>query len=459
MSGVAHYSHLRDWGFMPDTSQSIPLTQPFLGSEGLAATSALTRTDNMTSDSYQDIEPSVIAYNSNGTIYRTTAYVKILTDGITPRNYYSTTADYTTFYKGALALPSGYTRSADPLMAKNAYNGGIAPGKIYLSGIVYNPNPPGTNTFGAPNGIAVWRSDDGGRNWSQPSLASVNTDSAYFLDKPAVAVSWHSASLGYVYVAYTKFNYTGTIRTLYVAKSIDGGLTFSASVAVGSSTSNAINGAQVLVNKNYGHVYVLWTDFTAKKIYMSTSTNYGQSWSAAEIVAAGNMFKANINGGVKVGSLPMARFNWVANKICVVWTEHESATSTKTDIYYTAKGATGGWQTKVLINDVVTNDQFMPALDFDTTGNMAVTFYDRRDDINNKLYHLYMARINSNGQNLQPNARISTFQSNPAIYTQYQNFIGDYQDLWDQSSGGENYYSAWVGIPSTGDIFMSVIVP
>ena len=87
----------------------------------------------------------------------------------------------------------------------------------------------------------------------------------------------------------------------------------------------------------------------------------------------------------------------------------------------------------------------MPALDFDGTGNLIVTFYDRRDDPNNLLYHEYMAHIDSNGNLLEPNTRVSTFQSNPLNYP--HSFIGDYQDIWDQSfSTGEFYLSGWVGI-------------
>ncbi len=86
----------------------------------------------------------------------------------------------------------------------------------------------------------------------------------------------------------------------------------------------------------------------------------------------------------------------------------------KADVYYTAKGPRG-WQAKVRINDVTINDQFMPALDFDSSGNLVVTFYDRRDDPNNLLYHLYMAHIDSNGTRLEPTSRVSNFQSQGGI--------------------------------------------
>ena len=72
----------------------------------------------------------------------------------------------------------------------------------------------------------------------------------------------------------------------------------------------------------------------------------------------------------------------------------------------------------------------MLALDFDLTGNMIVTFYDRRDDSSNIKYHLYSARIDSSGIRLEPNIRVSTFQSNPQNYTVDPRFIGDYHDIW-----------------------------
>ena len=102
----------------------------------------------------------------------------------------------------------------------------------------------------------------------------------------------------------------------------------------------------------------------------------------------------------------------------------------------------------------------MPALDFDLTGNMIVTFYDRRDDSQNILYHLYSARIDSSGNRLEPNIRVSTFQSDPRKYTVDKNFIGDYHDVWCQAhSGVEYYFPSWVGITNVGDIWMSAIQP
>lgn len=138
LSGVLYYSHLRDWGLLPANPPS-PLEQMSPSTEQLPSVLYISPSYNMTSDSNQDVEPSVMAYNSNGTVYKSTTYIKFLSDA-TPLIYYSTTPNFTTFYRGQLALPSGYRYSADPLMSKNPYNGGAGPERIYTTGLIYNPS-------------------------------------------------------------------------------------------------------------------------------------------------------------------------------------------------------------------------------------------------------------------------------------------------------------------------------
>ena len=56
-------------------------------------------------------------------------------------------------------------------MAKNPYNGGVAPERIYASGTAFNSAPP--------NAIAVWHTDNGGLSWSQPTVGAINNNAAY----------------------------------------------------------------------------------------------------------------------------------------------------------------------------------------------------------------------------------------------------------------------------------------
>ena len=348
------------------------------------------------------------------------------------------------------------------MLDANVYTSGMAPGRVYLSGLLFD-GPQGVyNTA-----IAVWFSDDGGKTWSNPPKYVQNKSGPPLLDKPDIVVSWHPGTLGHVYVAYVTYDGTPNGQ-LFVARWKNKDLNFEQPVPVPMATGN-INGAQILVDKYSGYVYVIWTDFGANAIKMSTSTNYGANWSSPETVTSGNLLSGSdadmLNGGVRAPSVPMARYNWIAQKTCIVWHERQFGTNPpKTDVYYRSKSPYGWQQTKTRVNDVTTNDQFLPALDFDTSGNLIVTFYDRRNDgAANMKFHEYMSRIDPNGNRLQPDTRISADPFDPRTYTDKPSFVGDYQDIWDWTyTFGQYYVSVWVGLTKAtgyGDIYLSAIQP
>jgi hypothetical protein len=102
-------------------------------------------------------------------------------------------------------------------------------------------------------------------------------------------------------------------------------------------------------------------------------------------------------------------------------------------------------------------DQFMPALDFDSSGNLLVTYYDRQNDCtNNLLYDEYFTKIDSTGSQLVAPTIVSTFRSDPTDNTfnagmasEYR-FIGDYQQIWGDGGSPITWHSAWIGAPVSG---------
>ena len=461
ISGVTYYDALQTLTGRPPvgvTTAAAPadsvLAQDSMprNSFAIGANAAATTTVNASADTFQDAEPSVIAVNVNNATYTSSTVIKYVDTGERqngqimwiPRNHFATTTNFSTFTRGALPMPAGYTRSGDPLMAVNPYTAGIAPKRIYCTGILFNQG-----TVNAPSAIGVWRSDNGGLTWAGPTIVASQNGGGYYTDKPSIAVSWHSGTLGNVYVTWTNLdtnNVNGT--SIWVARSTDGGLSFPHRTVI---TYDNAHMPSVAVNTQTGAVYSVWVNNRFEDIRFAQSTNAGTSFGPHEVVAEGQQIRnaiqgnATLNGGVRAPTIPMIRYNWVTQRLVVTW----HAGDANTDIWYGYRPCSAncnywGWEWPKVVNDNTTRDQFMPALDFNSSGNTVITFYDRRNDPANILYQEFFAYTDSTGVRLEANKQIGTLTSDPR-----NTFIGDYQDVWDHHyPDGESATTSWIGIPA-----------
>ncbi len=426
-------------------------------------TLSATSTTNITHDTRQDAETTVTSVDISGKTYVTTAFYKF--NSSTDIKIHYRTSDGTTAWTGVLPLPSGYNQASyDPYLGVNPYSNGVFPRTVYLVG----------NARKDSNNVAVvgWRSQDGGRHWQGPVIIATGDGD---VDKPHIAVSWHSGTRGWIYVGYRDSN-----GKLVVKRSQNGGGSFTGPYTITSLHPFEINGLQLVVSPYSGYVYALWTDFSADRIYWAYSTNHGVSWTAPAVfpntsTPAHYLVFRHLKELDRAPSFPIARLNWAAGngsgRISVVW--HECNTppvgnkkdcdgnGQQTDVYYASLWLNGSTNKTMLNDDNGSNDQFMPALDFDANGNLLVTFYDRRDDINNVDYRLYRTRIDENGQALQSNAKVSNFASTPDDKWTRAKFIGDYHETWMTPVNGiDTWYSSWTGeANNNADIFLSTIQP
>ena len=153
----------------------------------------------------------------------------------------------------------------------------------------------------------------------------------------------------------------------------------------------------------------------------------------------------------------------------IVWHGGTPGALSDTNIYYSYSPCTTdcnywNWQQPRRIDDATRGDQFEPALDYTRYGTAIVTFYDRRNDVNNQLYQSYFAYINADGSPIHPNTPTYSLQSDPSNHTAATgdaNFIGDYQDAWVWAySDGDHLVGSWIGIADQtviGDVFLSRI--
>jgi hypothetical protein len=421
-------------------------------------------------DAYRDAETAIKTINLPGGVSRTTTiYTKAVA---TNQNYFSSTTDEQTFTRGQLNLPccgginNGpiYSNAGDPVMGENPYTTGIGPLKMYVTAVTYNTDPS-TNPPAAiaPAGIRVWQSSDGGASWSSGGSEVIGS-STYLEDKPAMTVSWAVPTLGYVYVTWTEFQ---SPKKILLRRSRNGVSRPNPSCSTCAPTwdpiveiaAGNVQMSQVVVD-NSGNVYVFWVDFTSRAIYMKRSLDAGATFGGAQLVAS-NVYDAvralggkdnNQPGvaGVRSQTMPWAKWNAAAGKLCVVWHQKQDSTLAYSDIFYTSKRPSDpAWPTTpVRLFGGATFDQFQPAFDPNSAGNMLVTYYSSQDDAANTKYKEYLVFIDAAGAVLTPPSDESSFTNDPV---RFGGFIGDYQDVWnwtisDTFGSNNRWQASWSGV-------------
>lgn len=397
---------------------------------------------NITSSAVAESEPAVLTTRVGGVTYSISTYHRFDIGQTIYFSQYNHSTGMRIIGQLPLVLPT-YPTTVDPFLDINVYSGSYY-NRIYNVGSMHNHGA-------APFAIGCWRSSDQGATWAAPTLVATSTDPEVWLDKPAVVVSPASNSLGWVYVIYTVIDsrVVPTIHQIYVSRSTNGGATFSTPVQVDAGQGQ---GGQVVVDAQTGTVYAIWSDFVNNRLEASSSNDFGSTWTAAEVVATATykFIDGDIGDGIRAHTLPMARLNKSTNRITVVWHEAECLCS-RTDVYSATRTPTG-WRPKVRVNDVTTNDQFMPSVDFDSSGNGRVTFYDRREDPTNTAYKLYRVKVDGYGAPISTGLAVSNFASIAHYYV--ANFIGDYQQTWWANIPvSYPFVASFIGNPTLGDGF------
>jgi hypothetical protein len=116
------------------------------------------------------------------------------------------------------------------------------------------------------------------------------------------------------------------------------------------------------------------------------------------------------------------------------------------DILFTKSTNGGGtWSTPVVLNDDTQTykaDQFHPTLSVESNGaggdKITVTFYDRRDDPNNCLAHVYATQSSDTGATWSANVRLTSAQSD---FDGNPNGPGDYSSSTPFSSAVWPFFS------------------
>ena len=255
-----------------------------------------------------------------------------------------------------------------------------------------------------------------------------------------------------------------------MTKSTDGGATFSNPIPVSTAKTSGF-GPVPVVGPNH-EVYLAWTNFGGRypnptsTTYFNRSLDGGATWRSKDVligaVTLGPMSPDYVvNGGFPVFPIPATAVDVSSGpyrgRVYVVWAD---ARFGSLDIVLSSSSDRGDtWTAPVRVNDDAAGnnaDQFLPWVNVDSAGAVHVTFLDRRGDVNNLNYAMYLATSTDGGASFGPNVRVSDGLFPPGTWPDAASpFIGDYNGA---DIGGGRIHPAWVDARNgTLDVFSQSI--
>jgi hypothetical protein len=365
----------------------------------------------------------VVGYEDTGAFFRTDpsgqSGVPISLDGVSFST--DTGAKFTDIGFLTPGTSSANALLGDPVVTCSS------PKHFQYASILNVPTPDGLDSILGPS---VSLSTDGGRSWSSPVQAVSVDASMELIDKPWMAVD--PADPQRMYLTYTHIFFLGCIN-IELVSSVDGGRKWSGPTIVVSDCDNfgleMLTGSNVVVSPG-GKVYVAYEFFPApppgasfvnNAIYFARSLDHGTAFSkpfkVAEVIPGGDGIE--LNGHVVVDEYPQLAVDRTnrpsRGTVYLTWPDGRdkivrdanapSGTYAYPDIF-AAKSTSFGESFKILgpISRTpkdfsgVGRDQFLPGIAVDKDGEVAVCYYDRRNDRANLRIDRYCSVSGNEGK-------------------------------------------------------------
>ncbi len=302
-----------------------------------------------------------------------------------------------------------------------------SPTHFQYASILNTTTPDGLSPIIGPS---ISFSTDAGQTWSNPRQVVSLDGNTELADKPSLAVD--PTNPHRMYLTYTHFSFQ-FCTNVEMVRSIDAGKTWSAPVSINSDCSNphiVMNiGSNVVVSPG-GKIYVVYESFPQppagssfgnNAIYFARSLNEGASFSApvkiSDVVPGGDGIQ--LNGPIDANDFPQLavdRTNRASRgTVYIAWPDGRnhivpdrnapSGTYAYSDILV-AKSTNLGASFKVLgaVSPTpkdfrgIGRDQFLPAIAVDNDGEVAVCYYDRRNDRSNLRVDRYCSTSANQGK-------------------------------------------------------------
>lgn len=304
-------------------------------------------------------------------------------------------------------------------------------------------------------------SDDGGATWKrQPTLIDagelddITASGGRLPDKEWMAADLSSSEhKGNVYIAYAYINSTDTTYNIFVKTKDAAQDTFGIAVDLTPEALAFSQFTSIDVDSD-GIVHVMFAAAKAEdevlSLYHVSSKDGGSTFSDPVKISSlhlqcfppGSEEECGIvgidpNRVYPCPHLTVDKSGGPNNgNLYAVWTA-DGITEQKTaglDIYYT-KSEDGGktWASPIILNNntEAASHQFFPSIAVNNGGNLVITWYDRRNDAENKMTEYYMTISRDGGDTFEQDFAVSTESSDFGMIGQSNgNFgIGEYTQV------------------------------
>lgn len=283
--------------------------------------------------------------------------------------------------------------------------------------------------------IVCQKFDKSTKTWSPGTYTGLNGSKAQ--DKHWAVVDRNTNT---IYLTWTQFDVYGSSNPLHqsnirFSRSTDGGETWSEAITINEVPGDCIDGDETVegavpaVGPN-GEVYVAWSGPAG--IVFDRSTDGGETWLSNDIAVTPHPggWEIDIPGLARANGMPVTKCDLSGGPnhgtIYINFADQRNG-SNDADIWL-VKSTDGGnsWTEPVRVNDDEPGkQQFFSWMDIDqTTGNIYIVFYDRRNH-SNLATDVYLAVSTDGGQQFE-NIKISETAFTPSA-SGY--FFGDYNNI------------------------------
>jgi len=281
-------------------------------------------------------------------------------------------------------------------------------------------------------------------------------------DQPTIVTGPSSTpGQGSVWISYTDKNNNQVVQGAAVTGPGSVG-TFSAAQSVLGGSAGVFGD---IVVGPAGQVMVVYQSNTTKEGPDTIHMNLNATGLGGSFGPQGSPTMTQVGGFTTIPAQPLRKIDAEAGlawdrsggpfqgRVYLMYTDRPNISSYDTDIYLRYSDNSTNWSAPVRVNDDPVGNgksQFLPRIALDqTTGYIAVSFYDCRNSVNNNTTEFWAAVSTNGGVSFLPNVKVSAGVSSALVSAVAGFDYGDYSGL---TFFGGVFYPCWAdNSNSTGD--------